>query len=206
MAGRSSVRTLNTLGIKTIGELAITSPNLLSSHLKSHGHLLWKNANGIDDSPVISVQNDLKGIGTSTTLSSDATTDVEIKHVLLSLSETVSKRLRASKQLASMINVEIKYSDFTTVTHQMQLTTPANTTDQIYKNSCFLFHELWNQNAVRLLGIRTSKLTHEDEPIQLTLFDTQINEKQLKVEKTMDLIKNKFGTDAIVRGSFLVKE
>lgn len=203
MAGHSSVKTLNMLGINTIGELATTSPKLLSLHLKSHGHLLWQYANGIDDSPVMSAKSELKGIGNSTTLSFDATAEEEINHVLLSLAENVSKRLRALNQLAGMINVEIKYSDFTSVSHQMQLTTPANTTEQIYRNACILFQELWNKNPVRLLGIRTSKLTHEDEPIQLTLFDTTINEKQLKVEKAIDSIKNKFGSGAIVRGSFL---
>jgi DNA polymerase-4 len=128
----------------------------------------------------------------------------EINNVLLSLAESVSKRLRASSQLAGMVSVEIKYSDFKSVSHQMQLSSPANTTDQIYKNACNLLQELWNQSPVRLLGIRTSKLTHEDEPVQLTLFDTQVNEKQLKAEKAIDTIKNKFGTNAIVRGSFLI--
>lgn len=203
MAGNSSVKTLNMLGIHTIGELAATSPKLLSLHLKSHGHLLWQYANGIDDSLVTSAKNELKGIGNSTTLAFDATSMEEINHVLLSLAESVSKRLRASKQLAGMISVEIKYSDFTSVSHQMQLSSSANTTDQIYKNACILFYQLWNQSPVRLLGIRTSKLTHEDEPVQLTLFDTQVNEKQLKAEKAIDCIKNKYGKNAVVRGTFL---
>ena len=203
MAGHSSVKTLNMLGIHTIGELASTPPNLLALHLKSHGQLLWQYANGVDDTPVAPAKNELKGIGNSTTLSFDATTIEEMNNVLLSLAESVSKRLRTSSQLAGMISVEIKYSDFTSVSHQMQLSTPANTTDQIYKNSCNLLHELWNQNPVRLLGIRTSKLTHEDEPVQLTLFDTQVNEKQLKAEKAIDFIKNKYGKNAVVRGTFL---
>jgi nucleotidyltransferase/DNA polymerase involved in DNA repair len=203
MAGQSSVKTLNNLGIHTIGELAATSPKLIALHLKSHGHLLWQYANGIDDSPVMTLQSELKGIGNSTTLSFDATTKEEINHVLLSLAEQVSKRLRASSQLAGLVSVEIKYNDFSTVSHQMQLTAPANTTDQIYKIACILIMELWNHNPVRLLGIRTSKLTHEDEPVQLTLFGSEINAKQLKAEKAIDSIKNKFGSGAVVRGSFL---
>jgi len=203
MAGQSSVKTLNMLGIHTIGELAVTSPKLISLHLKSHGQLLWQYANGIDDSPVISTRSEAKGIGNSTTLSFDATTIDEINPVLLSLAENVSKRLRSAGQLAGMISVEIKYSDFSSVSHQMQFTSPANTTDQIYKSACHLFQELWNHNPVRLLGIRTSKLTHDEEPVQLTLFDTQINEKQLKAEKAIDSIKNKFGNGAVVRGTFL---
>jgi DNA polymerase IV len=203
MAGQSSVKTLHNLGIHTIGELAITSPKLIELHLKSHGRLLWQYANGIDETPVMTEQVELKGIGNSTTLSFDATTKEELTHVLLSLAEQVSKRLRHSSQLAGMISVEIKYNDFSSVSHQMQLPTPANTTEQIYKYACILLGELWNQNPVRLLGIRTSKLTNEDEPIQMSLFDTTTNAKQLKAEKAIDSIKNRFGNDAIVRGSFL---
>lgn len=55
MAGRSSSQVLNKLGIHTIGELANTDVNLLVSHLKSHGRLLWEYANGIDDRPVESL-------------------------------------------------------------------------------------------------------------------------------------------------------
>ncbi|WP_099467305.1 DNA polymerase Y family protein [Konateibacter massiliensis] len=205
MAGKSSVKTLNTLGIHTIGELAQTSPDLLEAHLKSHGRLLWQYANGIDETPVVADQTELKGIGNSTTLSFDATERDEITHVLLSLAEQVSKRLRAAKQLAGTICVEIKYNDFTSVSHQMQFSNSANTTEQIYKYACILLDELWNHNPVRLLGIRTTKLTHEDEPVQLSLFDTVVDEKQLKAEKAMDAIKSRFGTDAVVRGSFLKK-
>lgn len=203
MSGHSSVKTLHNLGIHTIGELAHTSPKLIELHLKSHGRLLWQYANGIDSTAVTSEQSELKGIGNSTTLPFDATTKEESTHVLLALSEQVSKRLRSSKQLASTISVEIKYNDFSSVSHQMQLITPANTTDQIYKYACILFSELWNHNPVRLLGIRTSKLSSEEEPIQLSLFDNTKSEKQLNAEKAMDSIKTRFGNDAIVRGSFL---
>lgn len=203
MAGKSSVETLRKLGINTIGELANTPPDIVSLHLKSHGRLLWEYANGIDDTKLISEHVDLKGIGNSTTLSRDIEEASEAKHVLLGLSETVAKRLRASNQLAKMESVEIKYNDFVRVSHQMQLLTPVNTTDQIYKNACLLFDQLWSGKPVRLLGIRTSKLTKEDEPVQLSLFDTQIDEKQLKVEKAIDEIKKKFGNNAVMRGSLL---
>lgn len=206
MAGQSSVKTLNNLGIHTIGDLATTSPKLIELHLKSHGSLLWQYANGIDDSPIIPELTELKGIGNSTTLSFDATTKEELTHVLLSLSEQVSKRLRVAKQLAGMISVEIKYSDFSSASHQMQLITPANTTEQLYSHACMLLFELWNHNPVRLLGVRTSKLTSEDEPIQLSFFDTPKDEKQLKAERAIDSIKTRFGSDAITRGSFLKKK
>ena len=75
MAGRSSVETLKKLEIYTIGDLAQTDPEILTLHLKSHGRMLWESANGKGDSCVVTEKSAAKGIGNSTTLSKDVTTD-----------------------------------------------------------------------------------------------------------------------------------
>ena len=62
MAGKSSVKALNNLGIRTIGELAASDPKLITLNLKSHGTMLWNYANGIDNSPVCSTPAEAKGI------------------------------------------------------------------------------------------------------------------------------------------------
>lgn len=67
--------------------------------------------------------------------------------------------------------MEIKYYDFQSVSRQTQIDIPTNSTDLITQTSKRLFHELWNQQPVRLLGIRTTKLVDENEPVQLSLFD-----------------------------------
>lgn len=205
MAGKSSVRTLYNLGITTIGELAQSPVDLICLHLKSHGRLLWEYANGIDDSPFISEPAKEKGIGNSTTLSSDATTREAAAHVLLTLAESVAKRLRAASSQASMVSVELKYNNFTRVSHQMQLTTPTDNSTVLYQTALTLFDNLWNGTPIRLLGIRTSKLTANDEPVQLSLFDqhNERNEKLKKVDEAMDSIRQKYGKDAITRASFL---
>ena len=109
MAGRSSVETLKKLEIDTIGELAQTDPALLELHLKSHGRMLWEFANGKGDSGVTAEKTEAKGIGNSTTLSKDATTEEEAKEILLRLAESVGGRLRKAGQKAKMLSVEIKY-------------------------------------------------------------------------------------------------
>lgn len=209
MAGKSSVDTLNKLGIYTIGELAHTDVSLLIPHLKSHGQMLWNYANGLDDSPVDTSPGEAKGIGNSTTLAKDVVTAEEAYEVLLRLAESVSKRLRAASQLAGNVCVEIKYNTFVTSSHQMQLTTPLNTTDGIYHAACELFDRLWNGTPIRLLGIRTSKLTAEGAPVQLSLFDlefSEISEKQKKLDSALDSIKKRYGDSAISRGCINKKE
>ena len=212
MCGKSSVEVLRKLEIETIGQLAGTDKKILEAHLKSHGTLLWEYANGIDDSPVVSTPPDSKGVGNSTTLSKDVTEREEACKTLLSLSESVAARLRKAGQLAGMISVEIKYSNFRSVSHQTMLYSPSDTSRIIYDTACRLFDELWDHSPIRLLGVRTSKLVSATEPIQLSLFDLNAvagNEKEpafeklAALDKALDDIRNKFGNDAVVRGSLL---
>lgn len=215
MCGHSSVETLKKLEVLTIGDLAQADVAILSAHLKSHGVLLWEYANGIDESEVISRHVDAKGIGNSITLRKDAQTREEAYKALLSLSETVAARLRNAGQLAGMVSTEIKYHTFQSVSHQVTLPVPVQTTDAIYQNACNLFDELWDKTPVRLLGIRTARLVSEEEPIQLSLFDMTPGEgnalsspaaptqKQRRLDAALDSIRKKYGTDAVVRGSLL---
>lgn len=207
MCGRSSVEALHNLGILTIGDLAQTDPQIIVSHLKSHGKTLWEFANGLDDSRVVSVPSEAKGVGNSTTLSKDALTMEEIQKCLLNLSESVASRLRKVHMQASMVSVEIKYSSFRTVSHQTTLQAPANDSGVIYRTACQLVSELWNGSPVRLLGIRTSKLEDADAPSQLSLFDLvqekPLSEKQKSLNEALDKIRSKYGKDSIVRGTLL---
>lgn len=77
LCGRSSVEALRKLGILTIGDLAETDPAILQAHLKSHGIMLWNYANGRDDSVVFPEPAEVKGVGNSTTLTTDARTREE---------------------------------------------------------------------------------------------------------------------------------
>lgn len=225
MCGKSSVQTLNKLGIKTIGDLAQADRQILSAHLKSHGVMLWEYANGIDPSKVVPVPEEAKGIGNSITLSKDVTERRQAAKTLLSLSESVGGRLRAAGQLAGMVSVEIKYSSFRSVSHQTSLFSHTDSTQLIYETSCRLFDELWDGSPIRLLGVRTSRLAGAKEPSQLSLFDLEIQQppkapsslksagsgmsarpsrqKLEALDKTLDHIRQKYGKEAVVRGSLL---
>lgn len=224
MCGRSSAETLRNLGVKTIGDLACTPPEILTAHLKSHGVTLWQYANGMDDSKVNSVPSKMKGIGNSTTLSEDVINREDAFVVLLGLAESVGTRLRASHEAASMISTEIKYATFRSVSHQTGLAVPTYSTDIIYKTACQLFDELWDGTPIRLLGIRSSKLTDASEPVQMSLFDlpqteaepdssrqlytkdttnTIHAEKLKKLDKALDSLRGKYGKDIIKRGSLM---
>lgn len=222
MAGRASVETLKKLDIQTIGELANADPGILELHLKSHGRMLWEFANGIENSPVVTKPAKAKGIGNSTTLPKDARTKEEAAHILLELAQSVGARLRRAGQKAGMVSVEIKYFNFETASHQKQLIRATNSDTILYEAANALFGELWNQEPVRLLGIRSSKLVPSDEPEQLTIFDiplqgesndqtetrqykSQYAHKQKQLNQALDEIRRKYGAEAVMRGSHMKK-
>ena len=223
MVGQASAGRLNSFGIRTIGQLAAADPGFLEKQFKKHGRLMWEYANGIDDSPVNAAKRAPKGIGNSTTLRENAVTEEQARQVLLSLAEEVSRRLRREGQIPGTVTVEIKYHNFVSVSHQRRPLRRSNTTRLIYEEACALFHELWNGEPVRLLGIRTSSLTPEDEPAQLSIFDyladaglssqaakqeTEAEEarrekKQKKLDLALDQIRKRYGKEAVVLGSML---
>lgn len=218
LCGQSSVETLRKLGILTIGDLAHAQTDILEAHLKSHGITLWQYANGIDDSDLTPKPVKVKGVGNSTTLPQDALTREDALPVLLSLAESVAGRLRASGELAGMVSTEIKYASFRSVSHQMQLPVPTASSQAIYQAACKLFEELWNGEPIRLLGVRTSKLASETEPVQLNLFDygapatgsvgktfraAPDRDRQQRLDKALDGLRGKYGKDIIKRGSLM---
>ena len=205
MAGRSSVETMKKLEIYTIGDLANTDPAILELHLKSHGRKLWEFANGLDDSEVESVRAEAKGVGNSTTLPKDLITEAEALPVLKDLAVSVGRRLRKAGQKAGMVSVEIKYPTFNQVSHQKQMERQTNQDQDIYQASIELFRELWSGEPIRLLGIRTSKLSEESEPEQLSLFDMKFESEETRKKKknlkeALKKLEGKYGDGIVKKG------
>ena len=94
MCGKSTARKLQKLGIETIGDLAQADCRMIEAHLKKHGKLLYDYANGVDNSLVQATPARAKGIGNSTTLSSDVTDREEAKQVLAFLAKKVVKMMQ----------------------------------------------------------------------------------------------------------------
>ena len=201
-AGKAAVHRLNQLGIFTIGDLAKSDREVICNVLKKQGDILWRYANGIDDSPVEIVKADNKGYGNSTTLPFDVTDDMTAKSIILGLCDKVGSRLRNDGVKADTVTVQIKYNDLTKASHQCSLYSATNITQEIYEQACKLFDEKWDGTPIRLLGVST-KVASEDGGRQMNLFDNTDYEKLERLDKAMDSIKGRFGAGAIKRASSL---
>ncbi|MGN0412628.1 MAG: DNA polymerase IV [Lachnospiraceae bacterium] len=200
--GKSTRSGLQALGIRTIGDLAQTDPAILKSHFKSHGETIWNYANGNDMEMVTDHQQPNKGYGNSITVPSDVTDAETAKMILLSLTETVSARIRGDKTHISVVSVQLVDYEFHRSSKQMTLLSPTNITENIYRSVCTLFDQLWDGTPLRLLGVQTSKASANDA-LQYNLFDYQKNEKLEKLDSAIDKIRMKYGEDSIQRASFI---
>ncbi|MDD3223089.1 MAG: DNA polymerase IV [Lachnospiraceae bacterium] len=200
--GRATTRKLLQLGIQTIGQLAQADPTLLRFHLKKQGEVVWAFANGIDFSVVEPKPIPNKGYGNSTTISFDVTDGQTAKLVLLALAETVGTRIRAEQVKIEVISVGIKDYNLHYASHQKMLGSATCITNEIHKEACILFDELWDGTPIRHLGIHTSRVRDQDSMRQMNLFENMDYEKWETADVAIDQIRKRYGNDSIKRAVF----
>ena len=146
-----------------------------------------------------------KGIGNSITLPYDMVSLEDLNPVLVRLSEQVSYRLRKENMVASVVNVQLKNNKFEVYSHQKKLSNRTDSSKEITKAAKELLEELYKGDKIRLIGIRVDGLSEKDE-IQLSLFDESEESKDKKIDKTIDLLKEKFGYGMIKKASEIKRE
>lgn len=206
--GKASAQKLKTLGIKTIGDIAASSPEALSAILGKQGRVMWEHANGIDDSPVMhySHREKIKSVGNGSTFKRNITTENDVKIAVTALSDTVTSRLRKYNMKAGGIKVDIKDPDFKVISKQRQLFAPTNISSDFVKTSMEIIHSIWQEGRpIRLITITGIYLTDEDESTQLSLFggDESSRIKGEALDHTMDLVREKYGLSSIGFASVL---
>ena len=190
--------------IHTIGELAHADPEQLKKLLGvKMSAQAYRYANGMDDSPVSAVPDEAKGYSNSVTLEENVTTFQVANTILLSLSDSVSRHMRSDGAKAYGVSVSIRYLDFRTRSHQRKLKEPIDTTKAVYETAKDLLRELWkDQKPLRLIGVALTNVTREDTE-QLSLFteETVSRERDQRLDKAVDSLRNKYGSDIIQRGT-----
>lgn len=198
--GKVTNKALADIGIKTIEQLRTTPVNALSLVFKNHVEDILLLAQGIDDRKV-ETEHETKSISAEQTF----LTDVKDKDILLSVLqsqvEEVAQRLRADKFQARTITLKLRYGDFRTITRSNTFES-TNTTKTLLVQAQQLFSQ-WHKKsagALRLLGFGASGLSSEGSGQKL-LFSDPEDEKQKKIDAVYDMIRNKFGDDALKRGN-----
>lgn len=201
--GKKTAPKLRNLGIETIGDLAKMDEKRLKPMFKNMAISMIESAKGISFDPVVSDKWVPKGIGNEITLSKDVSDKETLLHHLLDLTENVSLRLRKQKKYAYTVCVTIKTNDFKRRSHQKKLLNATNVTSELYEQVKRVFLEMYDDDKVRLIGVRLDNLT-EHRTYQGSLFDSFKEEKQnAKLDETIDSIKLKYGQSSIKKASLM---
>ncbi len=199
MLGKKTVPKLYNMQIKTIGDLAKSDVKILEKKFGKHGVQMWEYANGIDKSDVKYMPEKPKGVGNSITLPQNINDIEKLEEILLALAEQVSYRLRRYDLLANTVNVQLRTKDFEDTSHQGKLIMATSSTKEIYSKGKELLEQLYKKGmSIRLIGLRVDNLV-EKEQLQLSFFDNKDNEKQEKLDKVIDNLKQKYGYNSITR-------
>jgi DNA polymerase-4 len=194
MVGEKTAAQLQRVGIQTVAMLREIPIKLLENMLGKAGPELWRRAHGIDHSPVVPY-NEEKSISAETTFDQD-TIDVQmLRNLLMAMVEELAFKLRRKQKLTACITVKLRYSNFDTVSRQMQI--PYTSSDHVLiRHAHELFEKLYDRRLlVRLIGLRLSHLVHGHH--QISLFDEQV--EHLKLYEAMDKIRVKYGDRAVGR-------
>ncbi len=198
--GKVSEEKLHNMGIQTIGDLRKIPRNKLRRAFGKQGENLYRLARGIDESPVVS-HHPVKSISQEITFDEDIKDPEKIKTFLGRLSEEVGSTLRKDKFRAKTVKIKVRFSDFTTITRQISLDIPINSTEIIRNLAKKLFEKrVIKEQAIRLIGVGVSNIIKIREG-QLYLFpETGNEEKFKKIDVALDKIRKRFGKNSIQRG------
>jgi DNA polymerase-4 len=196
MIGQKTYHTLRSMGISTIHTLRTIPVEMLESLMGQNGMGIWKKANGIDTTPVISYFEQ-KSISTEHTFERDTTDMVMLNQLIVSMTERLAYELRHQEKLASCITVRIRYSDFDT--HTLQQRIPYTAFDHVLISEAqSLFRRLWQRRMlIRLIGVKVSGLVRGVQ--QLNMFED--TPEMVSLYMTMDSLRGRFGRNAIRRAA-----
>jgi len=214
-AGRATVEALSRRHIETIGDLARCSREYMRDILGKGGEHLWISANGLDEEPVrlFGEREEVKSISKGMTFRRDLISEEEIKTGLSVLVDEVAMGLRRQSLSCSVVQVQIKTPQLTSISRQIKLDHYTCLQHELIRIAMDLVRAHWHigpSAPIRALTFGVTGLLPGDQITeQISLFDLTPGEKtapksdrkrQEKLEAAVDLLRQKHGDKAIRLG------
>ena len=200
--GRETLALLHEVGIRTIAELRLAADRQIQPIFGRFTSKTRDRASGIDDRPVVPSRAE-KSISAEETYDQDLGDRQDMERELLRLAERTSHRLRKAGLQAGTVQVKIRQSDFRTVTRQRSLRPPDNGTDQLFAIARDLLAIWLAKNPgqrIRLLGVGGTNLAPAE---QRDLFSDDDASSSTAVDRTVDEIRDRFGSASVSRARIL---
>ena len=200
--GPAALECLTPLGVHTLGDVRGLNEAQLERRLGKFGLRLAALARGDDRSPV-APPGDPKSISAEQTLAEDTADRADLTALLLAQAAEVARQLRRKGFRARTVVLKLKHDDFCQATRSRTLESPTQSATTIHQAAVGLLAEYRLARPVRLVGVGAAGLVPAGVPVQADLFDgaRRVDAAWEKVERAVDGITARFGTDAVRRAS-----
>lgn len=205
--GRKTAEELARIGVRTIGELAETSKDMLRHKFGKMGEMLSDYASGNDTSPVgVDENHEVKSIGNGFTFKHDLVSRNDCRVGIDFLCEEIGAKLRKKSLKCNTVAISIKDTRLKTIQRQRQLKNASDIAKEISNLAYEILCDEWGESIpIRMLTVTVSGLIDASSSYtQLDLFSSGEElprDKDKKREETIDAIRRKFGSDAISSGA-----
>lgn len=193
--GPATGRRLSSLGIETVGDLAVQPRHRIEAALgKAAGNHLHALANARDERPVL-IDQELKSIGHEETFARDLCSHDDLRPQLMRMADAVAARLRSGSVLGRTITIKVRFADFTTVTRSVTVPEPVDGARAIGIEAEAMLARLDPTPGVRLLGVSLSQLV--DGSVRQLSLDEVEGPAWSEADTVIDQIRERFGSSAI---------
>jgi DNA polymerase-4 len=196
--GRATQGVLDSLGIRTLGDVNAHPEETLVRRLGKYGRRLASLARGCDPSPV-NPHAPAKSVSSELTLPENTADREVLARYLLQQSEDVARQLRKHAVRAKTITLKVKHDDFKQATRSRTLPRPVRSSQTIYREACRLLDAYRLTGKLRLIGVGGSGLVAENLPSQIGLFEKEDAEQDRweKVDAALESIRVKYGKEVV---------
>lgn len=200
--GAVSREALEKAGIRTFSDLLRWDREELIARFGSMGDRLWHLARG-QDARRVSGSDPMKSISNETTFFEDIADPDLLDGYLWRMAEKVADRAKAKGIAGRVVTLKLKRADHRIITRRQSLREPTQLADTLYRRARALFDNVQDPGPFRLLGCGLSDLSNAEETEESgDLLDPQFGQRS-EAERATDAIRERFGSEAIVKGRSL---
>lgn len=198
--GKVTEKRLETLGIRKVGDLGRLDEKFLAARFGQWGLALAGKARGMDAGGwfdhEVGDRADAKSIRHEHTFNQDTAEVTALEATLAHLSEKVGRRLREQNVYARVIQLKLRYTDFSTITRAHTLDHGTQLDHEIFQQARSLMHRNRKAGAaIRLLGVHAGSL--ESREGQMNLLGEPEADRWRKALSAVDQLRDRFGENSV---------
>lgn len=199
--GKVTAAKLRARGLRTVGDVARTGEaeliELLGLASGRHLHAL---AQGRDPRRVRPTRR-RRSVGAQRALGRRVRPRSEIAAALLGLIDRVTRRLRKGNRRCRTVVLRLRFGDYTRATRSQTMLRPTDHTEPIRETAEQLLEAVWpliEQRGLTLIGVALTNLCEGSEGQLVLPFESEAG-----LDRTLDRLRDQFGTGAITRAVLL---